>query len=82
MDLPPLDGKEAAELILKLSWREDKPEERELSMKVAKGHGGFSARTHADGWSDVAAKSLLFRFSSKIRRRRDSRLSFQSLFLT
>lgn len=82
INLPPLNGKEAAKLLLKLTWRENKPKECELNMKIAKGLESFSAHTDADGWSDKAAKSFLFRFSSKIGRRRDSRLSFQSLSLS
>ena len=41
IDLPPLSGQDTAELLLKLTWREDDPEERKLSMKVAEILGGF-----------------------------------------
>ena len=35
IDLPPLSNKDAAELLLKLTWREDVPEEQQLSLSVA-----------------------------------------------
>lgn len=41
VDLPPLSDQDAAELLLKLTWRENELEERKLSTKVAEILGGY-----------------------------------------
>ena len=41
IDLPPLSDQDAAELLLKLTWRGNEQEELKLSMKVAEILGGF-----------------------------------------